>query len=56
MIKKMLEETFASISWGADYLIAPANFLPAVTGDDDPFRVLDYMSLEEDKSQTKDQK
>ncbi len=29
-----------------DYLIASANFLPALTGDDDPFRVLEYMSRE----------
>ena len=29
-----------------DYLIASANFLPAMTGDDDPFRVLDYMARE----------
>lgn len=29
-----------------DYLIASANFLPAVTGQDDPFRVLEYMAIE----------
>jgi sugar/nucleoside kinase (ribokinase family) len=29
-----------------DYLIASANFLPAMTGDDDPFRVLEYMARE----------
>jgi sulfofructose kinase len=29
-----------------DYLIASANFLPAVTGHDDPFRVLEYMAAE----------
>jgi len=29
-----------------DYLIASANFLPAVTGEDDPFRVLEYMARE----------
>jgi sulfofructose kinase len=29
-----------------DYLIASANFLPAVTGRDDPFRVLEYMARE----------
>jgi sulfofructose kinase len=29
-----------------DYLIASANFLPAVTGQDDPFRVLEYMARE----------
>lgn len=29
-----------------DYLVASANFLPAVTGDDDPFRVLEYMARE----------
>jgi len=29
-----------------DYLMASANFLPAVTGHDDPFRVLEYMSRE----------
>lgn len=29
-----------------DYLVASANFLPAVTGDNDPFRVLEYMGRE----------
>ncbi len=29
-----------------DYLIASANFLPAVTGKDDPFRVLEFMASE----------
>lgn len=29
-----------------DYLIASANFLPALTGDKDPFRVLEYMARE----------
>jgi sugar/nucleoside kinase (ribokinase family) len=29
-----------------DYLIASAKFLPAVTGQDDPFRVLEYMARE----------
>jgi sulfofructose kinase len=29
-----------------DYLIGSANFLPALIGDDDPFRVLEYMSRE----------
>jgi sugar/nucleoside kinase (ribokinase family) len=29
-----------------DYLIASANFLPAVTGHDDPFRVLEFMAQE----------
>jgi sugar/nucleoside kinase (ribokinase family) len=29
-----------------DYLVASANFLPALTGDNDPFRVLKYMAKE----------
>lgn len=29
-----------------DYLVASANFLPAVTGEDDPFKVLEYMARE----------
>jgi sulfofructose kinase len=41
-VYKKVEELFPYL----DYLIASANFLPAVTGDDDPFRVLDYMSRE----------
>ena len=41
-VYKKVEELFPYI----DYLIASANFLPAVTGDDDPFRVLEYMARE----------
>lgn len=29
-----------------DYLLASANFLPSVTGENDPFRVLEYMACE----------
>jgi sugar/nucleoside kinase (ribokinase family) len=29
-----------------DYLIASSNFLPSVTGQDDPFRVLEFMATE----------
>ena len=39
---KKVEKLFPLI----DYLIASANFLPALTGDDDPFRVLENMSHE----------
>jgi sulfofructose kinase len=41
-VYKRVEKLFPLI----DYLIASANFLPAITGDDDPFRVLEYMSRE----------
>jgi sulfofructose kinase len=41
-VYKKVEKLFPYI----DYLIASANFLPAVTGDDDPFRVLEYMARE----------
>lgn len=41
-VYKKVEKLFPLI----DYLIASANFLPALTGDDDPFRVLEYMSRE----------
>jgi sulfofructose kinase len=41
-VYKKVEELFPYL----DYLIASANFLPAVTGDDDPFRVLEYMARE----------
>lgn len=41
-VYKKVEKLFPHI----DYLIASANFLPAVTGDDDPFRVLEYMARE----------
>lgn len=41
-VYKKVERLFPHI----DYLIASANFLPAVTGDPDPFRVLEYMSRE----------
>ena len=41
-VYKKVEKLFPLI----DYLIASANFLPAMTGDDDPFRVLDYMARE----------
>jgi sulfofructose kinase len=41
-VYKKVERLFPLI----DYLIASANFLPALTGDDDPFRVLEYMSRE----------
>ncbi len=39
---KQVEKLFPYI----DYLIASANFLPTVTGDPDPFRVLEYMARE----------
>ena len=41
-VYKKVEKLFPLI----DYLIASANFLPALTGDDDPFRVLEYMARE----------
>lgn len=41
-VYKQVEKLFPFI----DYLIASANFLPAVTGEADPFRVLEYMSRE----------
>lgn len=41
-VYKKVEKLFPYL----DYLIASANFLPAVTGHDDPFRVLEYMSRE----------
>ncbi len=41
-VYKRVEKLFPLI----DYLIASANFLPAVTGTDDPFRVLEYMARE----------
>lgn len=41
-VYKRVEKLFPVI----DYLIASANFLPAVTGQDDPFRVLEYMAVE----------
>lgn len=41
-VYKKVEKLFPYI----DYLIASANFLPAVTGNDDPFRVLEYMASE----------
>jgi sulfofructose kinase len=41
-VYKKVEKLFPFI----DYMIASANFLPALTGDDDPFRVLEYMARE----------
>jgi sugar/nucleoside kinase (ribokinase family) len=41
-VYKKVETLFPYI----DYLMASANFLPAVTGRDDPFRVLEYMAEE----------
>lgn len=41
-VYKKVEQLFPWI----DYLIASANFLPAVTGKDDPFRVLEFMASE----------
>jgi len=41
-VYKRVERLFPHI----DYLIASANFLPAVTGHDDPFRVLEDMARE----------
>jgi sulfofructose kinase len=41
-VYKKVEKLFPHL----DYLIASANFLPAVAGNDDPFRVLEYMARE----------
>jgi len=41
-VYKKVEKLFPLI----DYLIASANFLPAVTGEADPFRVLEFMARE----------
>ena len=41
-VYKSVEKLFPYI----DYLIASANFLPAVTGQDDPFNVLEFMARE----------
>lgn len=41
-VYKRVEKLFPYV----DYLIASTNFLPAVTGENDPFRVLEYMSRE----------
>jgi sulfofructose kinase len=41
-VYKKVEKLFPLI----DYLIASAHFLPAVTGQDDPFRVLEFMARE----------
>ncbi len=41
-VYKKVEKLFPAI----DYLIASANFLPAVTGEADPFRVLEFMARE----------
>ncbi|HLY62387.1 MAG TPA: PfkB family carbohydrate kinase [Terriglobia bacterium] len=41
-VYKRVEKLFPLI----DYLVASANFLPALTGDNDPFRVLKYMARE----------
>lgn len=41
-VYKKVEQLFPYI----DYLIASSNFLPAVTGEDDPFRVLEFMATE----------
>lgn len=41
-VYKKVEKLFPYI----DYLVASANFLPALTGDNDPFRVLEYMARE----------
>lgn len=41
-VYKKVETLFPFI----DYLIASANFLPALTGDADPFRVLEFMARE----------
>jgi sulfofructose kinase len=40
-VYKGVEKLFPHI----DYLIASANFFPALTGQDDPFSVLDYMAV-----------
>ncbi|MDE3181710.1 MAG: ribokinase [Acidobacteriota bacterium] len=39
---RQVEELFPHI----DYLLASANFLPSATGENDPFRVLEYMARE----------
>ncbi len=39
---KKIEKLFPLI----DYLVASANFLPTLTGDNDPFRVLEYLARE----------
>jgi sulfofructose kinase len=41
-VYKKVEKLFPLI----DYMVASANFLPALTGDNDPFRVLKYMAKE----------
>ncbi|MGH9328112.1 MAG: carbohydrate kinase family protein [Terriglobia bacterium] len=41
-VYKQVETLFPCL----DYLIASANFLPSTTGEDDPFRVLEYMARE----------
>jgi sulfofructose kinase len=41
-VYKQVEKLFPFI----DYLLASANFLPSATGEDDPFRVLEYMARE----------
>jgi sulfofructose kinase len=41
-VYKKVEKLFPLI----DYMVASANFLPALTGDNDPFRVLKYMADE----------
>lgn len=41
-VYKQVERLFPFI----DYLLASANFLPSATGEDDPFRVLEYMAWE----------
>jgi sugar/nucleoside kinase (ribokinase family) len=41
-VYKRVEKLFPYV----DYLIASTNFLPAVTGENDPFRVLEYMARE----------
>ncbi len=41
-VYKKVEKLFPFI----DYLVASANFLPALTGDNDAFRVLEYMARE----------
>jgi sulfofructose kinase len=41
-VYKKVENLFPLI----DYLVASANFLPSLTGEDDPFRVLEYMARE----------
>ncbi len=41
-VYKQVETLFPCL----DYLIASANFLPSATGEDDPFRALEYMARE----------